>query len=91
VLEKHTICKKRREPKHMKESLAAFRAHFPDEKGEPVKSSKISDVPKGGAAAPHNLSATSPCFRYTKSMSLSFEITTGVNQLHRLKKVIAPT
>jgi hypothetical protein len=62
------ICKKRQEPKHLKESLAVFGAHFSDEKGEPVKSSTMSDVLKGGAAAPHT---TYPCFRYTKSMSLS--------------------
>jgi len=41
-----TICKKRRESKHLKESLAVFGTHFPDEKGEPVKSSTISDVLK---------------------------------------------
>jgi hypothetical protein len=37
VLEKLMICKKRQEPKHRKESLAVFGAHFPDEKGEPLK------------------------------------------------------
>jgi hypothetical protein len=42
VLEKHTICKKRQEPKHLKESLAVFGAHFPDEKEEPVKSSTMT-------------------------------------------------
>jgi hypothetical protein len=49
VLEKHTICKKRQEPKHLKESLATFGAHFPDEKGEPVKSSTMSDVIRDSA------------------------------------------
>jgi hypothetical protein len=37
VFEKHTIHKKCRKPKHLKESLAVFGAHFPDEKGELVK------------------------------------------------------
>jgi hypothetical protein len=49
VLEKHTICKKRQEPKHLKESLAAFGTHFPDANGDPVKSSTMSDVLKDSA------------------------------------------
>ena len=47
--EKHTIFKKRRDPKHLKESLAVSRAHFPDEKGESVKSFTISDTLKDSA------------------------------------------
>jgi len=49
VLEKHTIYKKRQEPKHLKESLAAFGAHFPYEKGKPIKSSTMSNVLKDPA------------------------------------------
>jgi hypothetical protein len=48
VLEKHTICKNRREPKHLEELLAVFGAHF-HEKGEPVKTSAMSDVLKDSA------------------------------------------
>ena len=36
--------KKRRDPKHLKESLAVFVTPLPDEKGEPVKSSTLFDA-----------------------------------------------
>jgi len=36
ALENFTICKMRPELKHLKESLAAFRAHSASEKGESV-------------------------------------------------------
>jgi hypothetical protein len=49
VLEGHTTHRKCREPKHLKELLAVFGAHFPDEKGEPVKTSTMSDVLKDSA------------------------------------------
>jgi hypothetical protein len=49
VLGKYTICKKCQEPKHLNESLAVFEAHFLDEKGEPVKTSTMSDVLKDSA------------------------------------------
>jgi hypothetical protein len=49
VLEKHTIREKCRELKHLKESLAVFGAHFPDKKGEPVKTPTKSDVLKDSA------------------------------------------
>ena len=46
VVEKQQICKKRLEPRHAKEALSVFGAHFPDGKGEPVKTSTVSDVLK---------------------------------------------
>ena len=49
VTEKQQICKKRLEPQHTKESLSVFGAHYPDERGEPVKTSTMSDVLKESA------------------------------------------
>jgi hypothetical protein len=49
VLGEHSICKKRWEPKHLKESLGVCGAHFHGEKGQSVKSSTISDVLKDSA------------------------------------------
>jgi len=49
VLEKHTMCGERQEPKHQKESLTVFGAHFPDESGGPVKSSTMFGVLKDSA------------------------------------------
>ena len=49
MLEKQQICEKRLDPQHAKETLAVFGAHFPDEKGEPIKTSTLSDVLKESA------------------------------------------
>ena len=49
MVEKQQFRKKRLEPQHAMEILSIFGAHFPDERGEPVKISTMSGVFEGGA------------------------------------------
>ena len=44
MVEEQQIARGRLEPQHTKETLFVFGAHFPDEKGEPVKTSTMIDV-----------------------------------------------
>jgi hypothetical protein len=42
--EKFAICKKRLEPAYANEKLAEFEKRFPDENGNPVATSTLSDI-----------------------------------------------